>query len=182
MAFVHGDAQVYPFDRAAYDIAISRTGTMFFADPLAAFANIATALRPGGRLLQLTWQPLAENEWLSTFRRVLAAGRQLPTPPADAPGPFSLSDPDRVRELLTAAGFVDVTLEGVREQLTFGSDVDVAYDFVSTQLAWLVAELDDERRQQALAELRRDLAAHDGGSGVWYDSAAWLITAHLPSR
>lgn len=181
VAFVHGDAQIYPFDRAAYDIAISRTGTMFFADPQAAFANIAPALRPGGRLVQLTWQPLVDNEWLSTFRQILAAGRRLPTPPDDAPGPFSLSDPGRVRGLLTVAGFVDVTMEDVREQMTFGPDVDVAYDFISTQLAWLVADLDDESRQQALAELRRNLEAHDGGSGVWYDCAAWLITALVPS-
>src|SRR5262249_7800652 len=50
------DAQVSPFASASFDVAISRTGTMFFADPAAAFTNIARALRPGGRLVLLVWQ------------------------------------------------------------------------------------------------------------------------------
>src|SRR3954449_8892078 len=51
-----GDAQVHRFDRAGFDVAISRFGTMFFSDPAAAFANIAAALRPGARLVLLVWQ------------------------------------------------------------------------------------------------------------------------------
>jgi SAM-dependent methyltransferase len=48
--FVQADAHVYPFEPRAFDVAISRTGAMFFGDPVAAFANIARALRPGGRV------------------------------------------------------------------------------------------------------------------------------------
>jgi ubiquinone/menaquinone biosynthesis C-methylase UbiE len=49
--FEQGDAQVYPFPAAAFDLAVSRGGVMFFADHVAAFANIGRALRPGGRLV-----------------------------------------------------------------------------------------------------------------------------------
>ena len=42
-----GDAQVHRFDPSRFDVAISRFGVMFFADPGAAFANVAAALRPG---------------------------------------------------------------------------------------------------------------------------------------
>jgi SAM-dependent methyltransferase len=177
VTFIHGDAQVYPFDPGGFDLAISRTGTMFFADPVAAFANIGTALRPGGRLVQLVWQSLVDNEWIATFRRILAAGRHLPTPPSDAPGPFSLADPDRVRRVLTDAGFADVEFEDVREPMSFGPGVDEAYGFVSRQLAWQLADLDEPTRQHALDELRADIAAHHNGSSVRYASAAWLITA-----
>src|ERR671919_2783042 len=51
-----GDAQVHRFDPARFDLGISRFGTMFFSDPVAAFANIASALRPGRRLALLVWQ------------------------------------------------------------------------------------------------------------------------------
>jgi SAM-dependent methyltransferase len=44
--FLHADAQVYPFDPARFNVAISRTGAMFFGDPVAAFSNIGRALRP----------------------------------------------------------------------------------------------------------------------------------------
>ncbi|MGW0555794.1 class I SAM-dependent methyltransferase [Streptomyces sp. NPDC002926] len=85
-AFVHADAQVHPFPAAAFDVAVSRTGTMFFADPVAAFRNICGALRPGGRLVQLVWQPPAGNEWFLSFTRALAAGRPLPGACARRPG------------------------------------------------------------------------------------------------
>src|SRR5215467_1886313 len=56
-----GDAQVFAFEPAAFDLATSRMGVMFFADPVAAFRNIAGALKPGGRLVFACWAPLAEN-------------------------------------------------------------------------------------------------------------------------
>lgn len=102
--FVQADAQVHPFEEAAFDIAISRFGAMFFADRAAAFGNIARAVRPGGRLALLGWRELAENEWLIEFRDALAAGRTLPVPPNGGPGPFGLADPDRLRPVLVAAG------------------------------------------------------------------------------
>jgi len=108
--FHQADAQVHTFPDQHFDIAISRSGAMFFGNAVVAFKNIARAVRPGGRLVLLSWQPLARNEWVSAFRTALAVGRWLPTPPQDAPGPFSLSDPDRVRGLLTSAGFADVRL------------------------------------------------------------------------
>ena len=43
--FVAGDAQIYPFEPESYDVVISRMAVMFLADPLAAFANLARALR-----------------------------------------------------------------------------------------------------------------------------------------
>ncbi|MGP3913217.1 class I SAM-dependent methyltransferase [Nonomuraea sp. 10N515B] len=50
LRFEQGDAQVHPFPEGGFDVAISRGGIMFFADPVAAFANIGRALRPSGRL------------------------------------------------------------------------------------------------------------------------------------
>ena len=91
--FRHADAQIYPFEPAAFDVVISRMGSMFFGDPIAAFTNLHRALRPEGRLTLLTWQGITDNEWLTEFRAALAVGRDLPTPPPEAPSPFALSDP-----------------------------------------------------------------------------------------
>ncbi len=66
--FVQADAQVHSFGANAFDVAISRFGAMFFADPVAAFQNIAESLKPGGRVALLSWQGLAENEWLTAIR------------------------------------------------------------------------------------------------------------------
>jgi SAM-dependent methyltransferase len=178
--FVQGDAQVHPFEPASFDVAVSRFGVMFFGDPVAAFTNLARALRPGGRLAVLSWQPLARNEWLLVLRRILAAGRSLPEPPGDAPGPFGLSDPDRVRRVLAAAGFASVHVTEVPRVVRLGADAEDAFDFVAGlgMTRGLIGGLDDDVRRAALDELRAALAAHATPDGVLLGAAAWLTTAH----
>ncbi|WP_328766786.1 class I SAM-dependent methyltransferase [Streptomyces sp. NBC_00286] len=176
--FAQADAQVHPFPTAAFDVAVSRTGTMFFADPVAAFRNISRTLRPGGRFVQLVWQPPARNEWFLAFTQALAAGRPLPAPSHDAPGPFSLAEPERVRALLAAAGFTG-TIEALEAPMHFGADPDQAYRFVTGLLGWMLDGLDGARRERALAELKATLKAHQEPQGVVYPSATWLITATL---
>ena len=177
VSFLHADAQVHPFEPASFDLAISRTGTMFFGDPPAAHANIARALRPGGRLALAVWQARSENEWFTAFTGALAAGRDLPTPPPAAPHPFSMSDPDRISGLLGTAGFDHVVVSGARGPMTFGADPREAHNFVLGQLGWLVADLDDIRREAALQALMQTMQEHDSGDGVRFGSAMWLIAA-----
>jgi SAM-dependent methyltransferase len=178
--FRHADAQIHPFERAEFDIVISRMGSMFFGDPIAAFTNLHRALRPEGRLTLLTWQDVTDNEWLTEFRAALAVGRDLPTPPPDAPSPFALSDPDRVRTILDAAGFADITFQSLHEPMSFGPDPDDAFDFVSDLTAWMREGLDETDQGAALAALRTTIAEHTGDHGVTYQSATWVIQARKP--
>jgi SAM-dependent methyltransferase len=160
-------------------VAISRTGAMFFGDPVAAFANIARALRPGGRLVLLTWQELSRNHWVRDFLAAVAAGRDLPSPPPDAPGPFSLAGPDRVHEILTAAGYADVRMDGIDESMFFGATADDAYRFVRGLglIEFMLRDLDDTRRAEAVVALRATIEAHETADGMLYPSAAWIIRA-----
>jgi ubiquinone/menaquinone biosynthesis C-methylase UbiE len=180
--FEQADAQVYPFEREAFDLAISRFGVMFFADPVAAFRNIGRGLRPGGRLVLLSWQELKKNEWLLTVREALAVGRTLPEPPVGAPGPFGLADPDAVRRILAEAGFGEIALDEVREPMWFGSDAGEAFGFGRTTgpVKGLLDDLDEPTTARALEALRATLAAHETRDGVLLDSRAWLITARRP--
>ncbi len=179
VTFEQADAQVHPFDEGAFDVAISRFGAMFFADPVAAFANIRRAVRSEGRLALLAWRGLAENDWLQLFRGALAQGRDLPEPPPDAPTPFSLADPDRVRRVFTEAGFADVEFEAIDEPMKFGSDADDAFGFIRSQgvVKGLTDDLDDAAKAQAFEDLRAVVKSHETGDGVLLDTAAWLITA-----
>lgn len=177
VAFLHADVQLYPFEPASFDLAVSRTGAMFFGDPEAAYANIARALRPGGRLALAVWQAASENEWFTAFTGALAAGRDLPGPPPGAPHPFSMSDPRRVSGLLTAAGFTEVVVSGARRPMTFGADARDAHAFVLGQLGWLVADLDETRREAAVRALMQTMQEHEKSDGVSFGSAMWLIAA-----
>ena len=194
--FEQGDAQVHPFEAGAFDLAMSRFGVMFFADPVAAFTHIARALRSargtggvppttaagaakGGRLAMLVWQSVAANEWVRAMREALAVGRDLPVPPPGAPSPFALADTDFARLTLTEAGFTDIAFAASEQPFHVGTDADDAYGFVTglRVIQMLVEDLDDASRAQALGNLRATLAAHHTPDGVIFGSASWIITA-----
>jgi SAM-dependent methyltransferase len=176
--FVQGDAQVYAFEPEAFDIAISRAGATFFGDPVAAFRNIAGALRSGGRLTLLASQALQHNEWLIETFGALAGGRDVPTPPAEAPGPFAFADPDRVHAILGTAGFHDIRVNSLSAPMYLGTDASDACDFVLGLFGWLVNRLDEGGRARALDALRATLTAHQTDQGVAYDSSVWIVTGH----
>lgn len=179
--FIRADAQIHPFPPRQFDVAISRIGVMFFGDPVAAFSNITRALRPGGRLTFLVWRAAELNEWITEIARVVAAGRSVPEPPADAPGPLSLADPDRAGALLAAAGCTDITFDDVREPMRFGPDADAAYRFVRGMgfVGTMLGELDESARARVLDDLRGSIDAHSTPDGVRYRSAAWIIRARV---
>jgi SAM-dependent methyltransferase len=179
VTYEHGDAQSHRFPPAHFDLCISRFGTMFFNDPVAAFTNIARALRPGARLVLLVWQDADRNEWFTATRQALA-GSNPPTPYGSDLEPFSLADPTDTQRILTAAGFAGIGFTAVREPVYYGPNPDAAYDAVLRlkHASNLLAKLDAATAEHALHRLRATLAAHDTGCGVLFDSRAWIVTAH----
>ncbi len=177
VTFEQADAQIHPFDAATFDVVLARTSAMFFGDRPAAFANLAQALRPGGRLVLLSWQPVARNEWIQRILGALAAGRDLPVPPPDAPGPFSLSDPEVVRTVLGRTGYVDVALSDLTEPMYFGPTAAQATAFMLGLNEWMLRDLDEARRRQAEEALAAVMAGAEGRDGVELGSATWLVTA-----
>jgi SAM-dependent methyltransferase len=177
VTFQQADAEVHTFPAEHFDRCISRFGTMFFTDPIAAFTNIAGALRPGAGLALMVWQDRDRNEWSTAIRGALA-GAKAAGPPAGK-DPFSLADPARTQAILTAAGFMDVHFADVHEPVYYGADVATAYDAVFSLLEpkALIAEMSGPAAERARDSLRATLAAHDTGSGVFFDSRAWIITA-----
>ena len=153
-----GDAQVHHFDAAGFDVAISRFGTMFFADPAAAFANIAAALRPGARLVLLVWQRREDNEWMRAIDAALGDAARAPQPGADA---FSLGDAGATAGILEGAGFDGIRFEDVREPVLYGHDLDAALaivrGFQDTSAA--LASLSDGEAARTVERLRETLAA-----------------------
>lgn len=111
LAFQEGDAQTAALPEGEFTHLVSQFGVMFFADPVAAFANLRRALRPGGRALLAAQGPLAENPFFALGRAVAVARLGLPPPAPDGPGPFAFADRDKVVGLLAAAGFAGVRAE-----------------------------------------------------------------------
>jgi SAM-dependent methyltransferase len=177
VAFERGDAQIHPFSAEQFDLIISRFGSMFFADPVAAFRHIARAARPGARLVLLVWQAQARNEWATAIQQALTGASEAA--PASGLDPFSMADPDVIRSVLGAAGFVEVGVADVQEPVYYGPDSAAALDLVRDmkQPRERLARLSAPAAERALARLRGTLAAHRTDRGVLFDSRAWLVTA-----
>jgi ubiquinone/menaquinone biosynthesis C-methylase UbiE len=170
-SFEVADVQTHPFPAAAFDVVLSRFGAMFFADPPAAFANLARALRPGGRLVLLVWQERARNEWYSVLHDAVAPGT---TPPPAGPH-FSLGDEDHTRTLLEDAGFADVEFTELREPVCYGPDAATAGEFALGLKD--VQEL--QPTEDAATRLRAAFAAHETPDGVLLGARTWIVTARV---
>jgi ubiquinone/menaquinone biosynthesis C-methylase UbiE len=182
VTFEQADAQAHRFPPERFDLAISRFGTMFFDDPVAAFATIGRALRPAGRLVMMVWQAHERNEWDVAVHRSLEAAEGPVADASEVPDPFSLADPPTVTEILRAAGFAGIAFTDVQEPVYYGPDVTAALDWIRgfTCTSEVLKRLDPAAANRAVERLRVALAAHLSDDGVWFDSRAWIVTAHRP--
>ncbi|MEU2069954.1 MULTISPECIES: class I SAM-dependent methyltransferase [Streptomyces griseus group] len=183
VTFEQGDAQVHPLAGRGFDVAISRYGVMFFADPVAAFTNIGGGLRPGGRMAFICAAGAEGNEWLealASLRDCLPVGDFGAT---GGPGMFSLADPARVEEVLKAAAFTCIRIRPAEAPGRWGQGAGDAADFLfdSGPGRHLLQQVDTETGDRARRRLTETLRPYEDAQGVvWMRSSAWLVTAERP--
>jgi len=179
LTFEVADAATYPFAPLEADLVTSRFGVMFFPDPTSAFDNIRRALCPAGRLAMATWQPADRNGWASWILQAFPeAEPQMPDAEA-GPGPFSLSDPDRIREILERAGWSDVRIEARALEISPGADVEQALAGLADvgPLARFLSQADDDQRPALLERAREFLERQYAASPPTLPAAIWLTHA-----
>ncbi|WP_287991095.1 class I SAM-dependent methyltransferase [Acidiphilium sp.] len=183
VGWVQADAAAHDFAEDSFDLLFSRFGVMFFGDPVAAFANLRRAARPGARLVFACWRGLNENPWmLLPLQAAQTLVPPLPRPGPEDPGPFAFADTDRVTRILTGAGWtpprftkLDVTLD-----IAGGGGVDAAMDHATRigAAARLLADQDEAIRQAAKQAIRAALAPHATPDGrVGLGGGVWLVDA-----
>lgn len=179
VSFLQGDAQVHAFDAEGFDAVISRYGMTFFADAIAAFTNLHHALRPGGRLAFICAAEAEANEWLealASLKDLLPLGG-FGKP--GGPGMFSLTDPDRIRALLTAGGFTEVGVQRIEVPGKWGTDAADAAAFLldSGPGRHLLDQVTPQEQAQARKALTTALRRYEADGAVWLRSSSWLVTA-----
>jgi SAM-dependent methyltransferase len=175
------DAATESFERAFFDLAISRFGVMFFADPAAAFKNLLAALGRGGRLVFACWAPLAENpHWLIPYEVALRHLGPGAPQPLRAPGPLSLSDPVYVEAILSEAGFANIAIR--REGFAvIGSTSEEEADHAMRMGP--AARLLDEKKpgEEVRARIRREMALAFAAYGQKeLPATLYLVSARRP--
>jgi SAM-dependent methyltransferase len=181
VALLLGDAQVFAFEPAAFDIATSRMGVMFFADPAAAFRNIRGALKPGGRLIFACWAPLAENRhWLISYDIALHHLGPPAVPPAHEPGPLAFGEPDYIHRVLTAAEFAEITIDRAHPTIHCGSPEEEARHAV---MMGPTARLIEEKkpgnavRETIVREIEAAFAAEASSGPIRLPATIFLVAA-----
>lgn len=182
VGFAHGDAEVYPFTPGSFDAVFSRFGVMFFSNPVRAFTNIRRALRPGGRIAFVCWRRLADNELDALPIRV--ASPFLPAQlvaEVEAASHFSFADPAVLRETLTRAGFIEISVAEHDEEVRSGSLQAMVE--VCSRVGSLGAILREhpELRHDTLPALEQAFAAMDGPEGPVLRAGTWIVLAQTPS-
>lgn len=184
--FRRADAGSADLGEGCFDLVFSRFGVMFFNDPVAGFANLRRALRSGGRMVFVCWQAPSANPWMAVVNRAAARIFDLDAPAADAPGPFSLADPERIRAVLGAAGFGTTEINDHHRRLHLGAGRPVE-DWVERRLAMGPArapylDASPERQREVRAALVAAVADRqadpgDPLSGLLMEAAAWVVRA-----
>jgi SAM-dependent methyltransferase len=184
VSLIEADAQTHKFEPAGFDLIVSRFGVMFFADPAAAFTNLAAAARPGGGLCFACWGALDDNEhWLIAYRVALAhLGPPEPKPPR-APGPMAFADPGYIHEFLGKAGFADIAVHSEHPRIFSASAAEEAEHAC---IMGPSGRLIDEKKPDAATReaVRRDIEqafanrSRDGKTAL--SSTVLLVTARRP--
>lgn len=166
---------VAPYDRLA-----SRFGTMFFADPAAAFANLARWLAPGGRFAFAVWGASDDNPWMTMVRDVVGRFVEIPTVDPDGPGPYRYGDAQKLVALLRDAGLAEVEARTLDVSLPIGGGLppEEAARFALGAFASfgeLIASAGEAATREATLALTARLAAHARADGVWVPARVHIV-------
>lgn len=181
--FICADAATARLSEAPFDRLFSRFGSMFFAEPVPAFANLRAMLKPGARIDLAVWASPADNPWMAGAIGILRNHVDMPPPEPRAPGPFAFEDTEYLTDVLARAGYSDVRIVPHLCQLPVGGPgktPEEAKDFVTNGMSAgeLLKDQPAAVRDAALGEILALFAAHHvPGDGVMMGAKVWLVSA-----
>jgi SAM-dependent methyltransferase len=141
---------------------------MLCSDPPAAAKEVRRVLRPGGRFALAVWDVPERNPWTTIpLGALIELGYTDPPDPA-APSMFGLSAPGRLEALLEETGFMEIVVEGVQLDRTYGS-VDELIDEtrdLSVMFHDVYDGLDSGQRELVARKIASLAAPHTTGDGA----------------
>lgn len=161
------DGERMALESECVDGVVCRWGYMLMPDPGAAFAETSRVMRPGANLAFSVFGAADRNPWASLVGRILVEDGHIAPPVPGSPGIFALSDPKRIHQLVTRAGFGEPDVAEIL--LTWRFPSSDAHWWVLTEMAGAISPIlrslapDAQARVRArLGETAQPFRAGDG--------------------
>jgi SAM-dependent methyltransferase len=161
------DAEAPDLPENSFEIVLCRFGLMYLPNPQVALERLHQLLVPDGRLVAAVWGSPHKVPFARWPMEVAIRVLQVPAPPPQMPGPFSLADPHQLEQLLTQAGFTAVHTEPMLLTLEWASVDDYTrfQQAILTGFNTMLAKFPAERQAevwQAIAEAAGQSMTPDG--------------------
>jgi len=182
LEFVLADATLHVFEPGRSDLLFSRFGVMFFAEPAVSFANIRKGLRTGGRVVFACWREPRQNPWMMiALQEAYKHVPRLPEMGPEDPGPFSFASEQRVRRILSEAGFSSIAMEAcdVALDVAFGRGLEAAVSS-ALEVGPVSRALEGQPSEVVAAvenAIRRVYAPLANGDTIPLGASVWIVTA-----
>ena len=105
------DGEALQYDAESFDAVTIRWGLMFMPEPEVCLSSVYKLMKQGGRISIACWSDPEKNPFISLLTKILGKYMDLPKPPPGSPGIFAFADPERLRDVIQAAGFRDIELQ-----------------------------------------------------------------------
>ena len=174
------DAERMDLAEDSVDAVVCRFGYMLMADPAAALEQTRRVLRDDGRLAFAVWSTPDRNPWASVPGRTLVQRGHMPPPEPGAPGPFSMGDPARIRELVAGAGFAEPEIEEIAFAFRY-ADADDIWDSImdlSGALGRVIEGLPEDERNATREAMIENFGQYRNEDGSYNAPAmSWGVAA-----
>jgi ubiquinone/menaquinone biosynthesis C-methylase UbiE len=156
------DASALDLPADTFDAAISRFGLMFMPDLAAALTRVRAALKSGARFAALVWSTEDKNPYIGLQLKLVREMGRMPSPPPSLARTVWLSEPGKLADAFTAAGFADVQVVAIPTPRNFESVEDAmsAMRTTSPSQGELGRAMSEAEREAYAAELERRLHAY----------------------
>ena len=160
-----------------FDAVTCRWGLMFIPEPATFLQKAHALLRAKKRVCLACWQKPERVPFTSLLKQLTGKYITLPELPEDAPSMFRFADPDRLRSLLTRAGFARVELDSVRFDFI---QVKTAQDYVaimrdlSPSLRDALARLDPSKHRALFDDAKKAVEAYRVGDEIRVGGTTWI--------
>jgi ubiquinone/menaquinone biosynthesis C-methylase UbiE len=155
------DAENIDLDADSFDAIICQLGLMLFASPTKVLRGMRRVVKPGGKVSALVFSTAEKNPYQGI---TLAVARRFgsTTPPL-----FSLGETHVLENTFRESGLLNITVRAVNCRRSFSSTAEMIRGLKeSAFLREPIEKLGAAEREQAWAEIERQLSQLEGPNGV----------------